>query len=278
MKELRNSNIDFQKLRNLAIVEIDSDRSKSGDNPWPPPRRDDACRVNSRSCSDFAKPTGGRCVAWKGAHLLRVLGPGLLELTIYQCPSRLRGAHLMMSSTRRIISAASAAETRTCSLDLNDSRTPHSVISAMLPLTISSPAAARPQLWAARRRVTSSEESNPPLSAIIAGSARSARANASIANAFLPGVFGASASIARAIRISAQPPPGIVRVSVTVRDRTPSASCSDLSASSRTCVDAPRRTMVHASPDLQPEKRTSLSSPTMISSIRSHVPRVASSG
>mmetsp|Transcript_17157 Transcript_17157/g.52779 ORF Transcript_17157/g.52779 Transcript_17157/m.52779 type:complete len:222 (-) Transcript_17157:1071-1736(-) len=183
-----------------------------------------------------------------------------------------------MSSTRRIISAASAAETRTWSLDLKDSRTPSSVMSATSPFDMSRPAVARPAACAARRRVTSSHASKPPLSAMIAGSVRSARAKASIAMAFLPGVLATSASIARAMRTSQQPPPGIVRVSRTVRDSTQSASWSDRSASSRTCVDAPRSTTVHASPDAQPLKRMSLSSPIMISSMRSQVPSVARSG
>ena len=91
-----------------------------------------------------------------------------------------------------------------------------------------------PRAWAARNRVTSSEASKPPLSAMIAGKARNARAKPSMAKAFLPGVFGTSASMARAIRVSQHPPPGIVLVSLTVLDRTQRASCKLLSASSRT--------------------------------------------
>ena len=50
---------------------------------------------------------------------------------------------------------------------------------------------------------------------MIAGKARNARAKPSIAKAFFPGVFGTSESMARAIRVSQHPPPGIVRVSRT---------------------------------------------------------------
>ena len=82
-----------------------------------------------------------------------------------------------------------------------------------------------------------------------------------MARAFLPGVFGTSESIARAMRVSQHPPPGIVRVSRTVLDNTQRASCRERSASSNTCVDAPLNTTVHSSPDAQPENRISLSSP-----------------
>ena len=44
------------------------------------------------------------------------------------------------------------------------------------------------------------------------------------------------------------------------------------------CEEAPRRMIEQAVPDLQPEKRMSLSSPTMISSISLHSPSVTSSG
>ena len=47
------------------------------------------------------------------------------------------GAALMMSSTLRIISAASVAEINACLLHLNDSVIPKSTISAMRPLSIS---------------------------------------------------------------------------------------------------------------------------------------------
>ena len=52
----------------------------------------------------------------------------------------------------------------------------------------------------------------------------------------------------------------------------------DSSLSPSRCEEAPRRMIEQAVPDLQPEKRMSLSSPTMISSISLHSPSVTSSG
>lgn len=75
----------------------------------------------------------------------------------------------------------------------------------------------------------------------------------STARAFLPLMVLTASSTALLINISAQPPPKTVRVSLTVCDRTESASCSDRSASSTICVVAPRRTTVHASPAATPE-------------------------
>mmetsp|Transcript_25068 Transcript_25068/g.77373 ORF Transcript_25068/g.77373 Transcript_25068/m.77373 type:complete len:226 (+) Transcript_25068:362-1039(+) len=185
-----------------------------------------------------------------------------------------------MSSTRRIISAASAAEVRTWSLERKDSRTPREATTsrAMSPWTTSRPALEEPVAWAARSLVTSSEASKPPLSAMMAGMVRRARAKASMAKAFLPGTFGARRSTARAILISVQPPPGTVRVSWTTRLKTQRASCSDRSASSRTWDEAPRRMMEQASCLGVPEKRINRSSPTIKSSTRSHLPRTAVSG
>jgi hypothetical protein len=51
-------------------------------------------------------------------------------------------------------------------------------------------------------------------------------------------------------------------VSFTVSVRTHRASCSDLSASSKRCEEAPRRMIEQADPLLQPEKRIKRSSPT----------------
>jgi hypothetical protein len=62
-----------------------------------------------------------------------------VSLVYYMCSSLLRGAHLMISSTRRIISAASAALVRTCSLLLKDSMTPSSSILAIVPLSMFNP-------------------------------------------------------------------------------------------------------------------------------------------
>mmetsp|Transcript_24859 Transcript_24859/g.42089 ORF Transcript_24859/g.42089 Transcript_24859/m.42089 type:complete len:205 (-) Transcript_24859:1637-2251(-) len=104
--------------------------------------------------------------------------------------SRWRGAHLMMSSTRRIISAASAALTRTCSLLLYDSRTPRSHMSPTVPSFMFRPEFFSPAACMALKFVTSSLESKPPLSAIMVGNWRKALAKDSIARAALPAVDG----------------------------------------------------------------------------------------
>ena len=59
---------------------------------------------------------------------------------------------------------------------------------------------------------------------------------------------------------------------------THSASCSERSASSSRCEEAPRSTIVHASPHATPEKCTSRSSPIMISSTSLHSPSLTSPG
>eukprot|EP00977_Amphora_coffeiformis_P027992 scaffold34678_cov248-Amphora_coffeaeformis.AAC.6 len=110
------------------------------------------------------------------------------------------------------------------------------------------------------------------------GNCRRARANALMAKAFFPGVSVAALSMAAAMATSVQPPPYTVRGSLTVDVKMANASCKDRSASSNTCVEAPRKTIEQASPDLQPEKRNTLSSPINISSIKSHSPSVTSSG
>ncbi len=93
-----------------------------------------------------------------------------------------------------------------------------------------------------------------------------------------PAVCGTCLSIAFAIIISVHPPPQITLVSLTVSVNTHKASCNDRSASSSRWDDAPRRMIEQADPLLQPEKRMSLSSPTMISSMRAHSPRDTNSG
>mmetsp|Transcript_1884 Transcript_1884/g.4198 ORF Transcript_1884/g.4198 Transcript_1884/m.4198 type:complete len:256 (-) Transcript_1884:1107-1874(-) len=193
-------------------------------------------------------------------------------------PRRL-GTHLMMSSTRRIISDASVAELSTWFLTLNASKMPRSAMSPASPRTTSTPMRVLESApWDARRLATISALSRPALSQMVAGRARNARANASIASDFLPGVFAASSSTALAIFISGQPPPYTTRESRMVAWSTHSASCRERSASSRMCVLAPRRTIVQASPIATPEKWMSLSSPIMISSISLQLPSLISSG
>mmetsp|Transcript_6658 Transcript_6658/g.27146 ORF Transcript_6658/g.27146 Transcript_6658/m.27146 type:complete len:219 (+) Transcript_6658:93-749(+) len=177
-----------------------------------------------------------------------------------------------------IISAASVALSKTCCLTLKDSKMPRCFISPTAPSMTSTPALEPGVACAARSCAMSSAESRPALSAMVVGMPRSARAKASMASAFLPGVRAASSSTALAMQISGAPPPHTTLVSCTVCCSTHSASCMERSASSSTCIEAPRMTMVHASPSLTPPKRISLSSPIMISSISSHSPSLTSSG
>mmetsp|Transcript_115709 Transcript_115709/g.248616 ORF Transcript_115709/g.248616 Transcript_115709/m.248616 type:complete len:225 (+) Transcript_115709:172-846(+) len=184
----------------------------------------------------------------------------------------------MISSTLKIISAASAALTNTCNLLLYASRTPSSHMFPISPIFMFSPAELSPAACAARNWVMSSEESYPALSAIMVGSWRRALAKASMARAALPDTVGTCSSMALAIAISMQPPPQMTLVSLIVSVSTQRASCSERSASSSKCEEAPRRMMVQAEPPLQPEKRMRLSSPTVISSMSSHSPRRTNSG
>ena len=92
----------------------------------------------------------------------------------------------------------------------------------------------------------------PPFSAIIIGNYLNALENDSIANAYLPLTFLAAYSIAFAIWISELPPPYMTLKFLTVLIKTHKASCNDLSASSKTCLLLPLKTIVHASFLLHP--------------------------
>mmetsp|Transcript_6020 Transcript_6020/g.20585 ORF Transcript_6020/g.20585 Transcript_6020/m.20585 type:complete len:288 (-) Transcript_6020:1009-1872(-) len=193
-------------------------------------------------------------------------------------PSRWRGAHFMMSSTRRIISAASVAERSTCCFTRKHSLIPSAFMSPTAPVMTSTPARLVGSACAARKLLTRSALSRPALSEMMVGIWRRARAYASMARDFLPGVEEAASSMTLLICISGYPPPYTTRLSLTVLCSTQRASCSERSASSSRWVEAPRSTMVQASPFSTPEKWMSLSSPIMISSISLHVPSLTSSG
>mmetsp|Transcript_19685 Transcript_19685/g.66171 ORF Transcript_19685/g.66171 Transcript_19685/m.66171 type:complete len:235 (+) Transcript_19685:372-1076(+) len=193
-------------------------------------------------------------------------------------PSRCRGAHCTTLSTRRSISAASLADRSTCSLTLKDSMMPMSNMSASPPSCMFSPQVCSPAKCFALSLATRSAASSPPLVAMISGMARRPRAKASMASACLPGTSRAASSIAWAMVISHAPPPGTTLVCLTVCESTQSASWRDRSASSRMCVLAPRSTMLQASALGTPEKRMSLSSPIITSSMSSASPRVTWSG
>ena len=68
------------------------------------------------------------------------------------------------------------------------------------------------------------------------------------------------------------PPPQTTLEFLTVVTNTHNASCNDLSTSSRICEDAPLKIIVHASFLLHPENFMTLSSPIIISSIKSQWP------
>mmetsp|Transcript_14673 Transcript_14673/g.37231 ORF Transcript_14673/g.37231 Transcript_14673/m.37231 type:complete len:225 (+) Transcript_14673:185-859(+) len=178
----------------------------------------------------------------------------------------------MMSSTRRIISAASVALVSTRLFTLVASWMPISFMQPTAPLYTSTPVVVFGSVWLARRLLMISLLSRPALSQMMPGPARSACANAIIASERLPGVLAASSSTTRAICISGQPPPYTTRLSCTVWLSTHSASCSERSASSSTWLDAPRNTMEHASALATPLNLISVSSPIMISSTSLHDP------
>ena len=99
---------------------------------------------------------------------------------------------------------------------------------------------------------------------------------ASIASPYLPATVLAYYSHAAAIYISVLPPPQTTLEFFTVVTNTHNASCNDLSTSSRICDDAPLKIIVHASFLLHPENLITLSSPIIISSIKSQWPRTYS--
>jgi hypothetical protein len=69
------------------------------------------------------------------------------------------------------------------------------------PVRALMPARELPSACAVRTREMSSAASKPAFSAMMVGSCRSARAKASMATCFLPGVLRASSSTAAAIKI-----------------------------------------------------------------------------
>uniref|UniRef100_A0A6B0V1C8 Putative secreted protein n=1 Tax=Ixodes ricinus TaxID=34613 RepID=A0A6B0V1C8_IXORI len=151
-------------------------------------------------------------------------------------------------------------------------------MSSTQPSVMLMPAVFFPSEWAALSSDTSWALSKPALSAMIVGICLRALANPSMARDSFPGVDSASFDTADAISISELPPPNTTRLSFTTCERTQRASWSERSASSRICWVAPRSTMVQASPRGTPENLSSLSSPIITSSIRSHVPSRTSSG
>merc|ERR1719203_2204364 len=131
-----------------------------------------------------------------------------------QCPGSLAlGAHRTMSSTLKIISAASAAEVKHCSFDLYDSCTLYLRKSPMLPVSMHTPIQWLPSECSLRSLVTISAASKPALSAKILGICVNALAKASMASASLPFVFAASRDTACAISNSQQPPPSTTLLS-----------------------------------------------------------------
>ena len=172
----------------------------------------------------------------------------LVSARLRPAPALCLGAHLMMSSTRMIISAASVPESKICRFTRKHSVTPRVAMSPVSPVSTSTPIVVFPSACAARRRLTISLESSPAFSQMIVGIWRSAFANPSIAIERFPGVLAASSSTALAMTISGAPPPLTTRLSRTVLVRTHRASCRERSASPRTWLEAPRRTIVHASP------------------------------
>ena len=112
-----------------------------------------------------------------------------------------------MSSTLKIISAASVAEMRACSLTLRHSVIPIDFMQSTSPLNMFRPYEVLPFAIAALRFWTISALSYPALSAMMVGSYLSALEKASMARDYFPSTEFASSDTARAILISAFPPP-----------------------------------------------------------------------
>lgn len=114
-----------------------------------------------------------------------------------------------MSSTLKIISAASVADTKAYSFTLKHSVIPSSLMLSTCPVNMFNPASLFPLAISLLKFYTISALSYPALSAIMVGSCFKALAKASIARAYLPSTVLASSSTARLILISILPPPYI---------------------------------------------------------------------
>ena len=143
--------------------------------------------------------------------------------------SRCLGTHLMMSSTRMIISAASVPESKICCFTRKHSVIPHVAMSPTCPVRMSTPAVVSPRPWHARSCETISEESRPAFSQMMVGIALQRLGEALHGEQRFPEVFAASASTAFAHHHLGQPPPSTTRESFTVLVKTHSASCSERS-------------------------------------------------
>ena len=128
-------------------------------------------------------------------------------INYHHIPSLFLGAHFMISSTLRIISAASDAELRACSLTLKHSVIPIASIWSIFPLVMLRPAVRFPLEISLLKFWTSSALSYPPLSQMMVGNYLRAVAKDSMAKAYFPLTVLAKSWIARDILISEFPPP-----------------------------------------------------------------------
>mmetsp|Transcript_35203 Transcript_35203/g.105897 ORF Transcript_35203/g.105897 Transcript_35203/m.105897 type:complete len:226 (+) Transcript_35203:168-845(+) len=147
-----------------------------------------------------------------------------------------------------------------------------------LPLRTLMPAAFSPSACLFRSSVTTWMASSPAFSASVYGTTSIASANARTQYECMPSSESAHLESSYESRISGAPPPGVRNRFLTRQRSTQSASCSERCASSTTCVLAPRSTIDEACELGQPEKRTSLSSPIITSSMSSHDPSLTRSG
>lgn len=134
------------------------------------------------------------------------------------------GAHLTISSTLKIISAASLAANSAYSFTLRHSVIPNSFMSPISPSLISRPLSVFPLKISPLRFYTSSAESSPALSQMIVGSYLRALEYPSIAKDSFPFVERAISSTAKDMRISELPPPYTTLEFYTVYWRTQRAS------------------------------------------------------
>ena len=178
----------------------------------------------------------------------------------------------MTSSIRRIITAASVADSTAWRPTRIGSITWSASMSSTLPATTLTPALFWPFLWALRSSMRMSMGSSPAFSASVRGIPSRASANRSNASCSRPPTFAASSRSRSASSLALAPPPTTMRPSSTATATTLSASSSDRSISSSTCSVPPRIRIETAFAFFAPVTNVSASSPILRSSTWPAVP------
>mmetsp|Transcript_5841 Transcript_5841/g.19877 ORF Transcript_5841/g.19877 Transcript_5841/m.19877 type:complete len:502 (-) Transcript_5841:120-1625(-) len=174
-----------------------------------------------------------------------------------------------MSSMRRSMVADSTAVLMVCALTAYGSHTPSSFMSAISPVWPLMPkhecsSAACLARSLVRVRMTLA----PQFCMRVRGMTSSAVPTARYGSDSTPSIFSAMSWMPLHTAISAAPPPGRRRGSITTLRATPMASWRLRSTSLRTSRDAPRRMMEHALGSLQSTMKEKYSSPIFFTSKR----------